>query len=103
MGIRFRWDPLAVEYLLDLEDQGLAEISQRILSETRERLGLNPGIYRFVRITGVPLARSRRLTDVQRLFLGSELPYLVYYRYRQVEGVVEVLRVRHARQKPLER
>lgn len=103
VGIKFRWDPSAVDYLLDLEDQGLTDVSQRILGAIRERLGQNPGIYRFVRITGVPLERSRRLTVVQRLFLGSELPYLVYYRFRRADDIVEILRIRHARQKPIER
>lgn len=102
-SIKFRWDPAAVEYLLTLEDEGQADVAREILTNIRARLGRNPGIYRFVRVSGLNPDRARRLTIVQRLFLGSRLPYLVYYRFHKVEGVVEVLRIRHARQKPIER
>lgn len=100
---KFRWDPAAVDYLLALEDEGRTDLAQAILAEIRARLGRNPGIYRFVRVSGLNPDRARRLTIVQRLFLGSRLPYLVYYRYRKAERVVEVPHIRHARQKPIER
>ena len=102
-SIRFRWDPQAVDCLLQLEDEGRADEARRIVQEIRGRLGRQPGIYRVVRITGLAGPRSRRLTAVQRVYLGDRLPYLVYYRYQRADGLVHVLRIRHARQKPIER
>lgn len=70
-SIRFRWDPQAVDCLLQLEDEGRADGARRIVQEIRDRLGKQPGIYRFVRITGLKGPRSRRLTAVQRVYLGD--------------------------------
>lgn len=95
------WMPTAVDFLMDLEDEGRSDLSSSIVEEGRTRLRLQPGIYRYVRIA----ARNsrRRLETVQKMYLGDALPFHIYYRYRRDEALVEVLYIRHARQRPIER
>lgn len=96
------WMPTAVGFLMDMEDEGRSDLATRIVEEARKRLVLQPGIYRFVRVATTHAGR-RPLENVQKLYLGDTLPYHIYYRYRKDQALVEVLYIRHARQRPIER
>jgi plasmid stabilization system protein ParE len=96
------WMPTAVDYLMDLEDAGRADVCDRIVAEVRQRLRVQPGMYRFVRVAALYPGR-RRLETVQKLYLGDSVPYHVYYRYQKDKAQVEVLYIRHVRQNSIER
>lgn len=99
-SIRLRWTPAAVDTLIDLEECGMPGVAERIIGDVADRLTKQPGIYREVKIAS---PGTRRRTTVRRLYFGNRLPYLVYFYYDKLEGVVDIVRIRHVRQKPIER
>lgn len=99
-GITLRWTPVAVDTLIELEECGMPHAARMIIDQVADRLMKQPGIYREVQIAA---PGTRRRTTVRRLYLGRELPYLIYFYYDNPEGVVEVIRILHVRQKPIER
>lgn len=101
-AVRLRWTPLAVDTLIDLEDYGQPEVARRIITAVTDRLTKQPEIYREVEIPDLKGRRRHRM-NARRLYLGRRLPYLVYYHYDRAEGVVEIVRILHARQRPIER
>lgn len=96
----FRWAAEAVGVLLRLQEEGFGYLAERIIARIEHELASPPRPHRRVRIK-VPGTRS--VADVQVLFLSRRLPFKVYYRYIPSEDTIDIVAIRHGRQKPLER
>lgn len=95
----FRWSASATDYLIELADCDRADVAERIVGETLRRLEQPPRSHRRLRIRR---PGGRRLYDVQVMLLHRRrLPFLVYYRYVAADDVVEIVTIRHGRQRPI--
>lgn len=95
-----RWLPEAVEVLEALSEEGLEDIARSIIAAIVQRLEKPPRPHRRVRIRH---PESGRFSDVQVILVHPRrLPSKVYYRYRESVGVVEIMLIRHAKQRPIE-
>jgi len=94
--MRIRWTEEAVRFLREQEETSPG-LGRRILLEAEDRLRRFAGVHVVVPI----LDEDGTVRHVFRMFLSRKLPYKVYYMMTE-PGVVVVLAVRHARQRPIE-
>ncbi len=93
--MKIRWSLEAIEFIEAIEDYS-SGLGLRVLRETEGKLRRFAGLHVIVPV----LSAGGAVRRVHRMVLSARLPYKVYYVMRG--EVIEIVTIRHARQRPIE-